>query len=76
MPANNNRIVEAALALPPGSRARLAEKLLASLDQPGQKDVDALRAREAEDRIDAFDAGQLRAISGASVFRALKSRKR
>jgi putative addiction module component (TIGR02574 family) len=65
-----------ALALPAKSRARLAEKLLASLDEPNRGELDALWAEEAEDRINAYESGEMRSIPGREVFRALKSRKR
>ena len=68
-------ITRSALALPPKSRAKLAETLLASLDNPDQSEIDALWAVEAENRITAYEAGKMRAFSGKEVFRALKSRK-
>jgi putative addiction module component (TIGR02574 family) len=71
-----NDITNAALALPPSSRAQLAERLLASLDAPLQPGIDELWAQEAEDRIEAYEAGKLRGIPGEKVFRALKARKR
>jgi len=47
------KVINDALSLPPRSRAKLAEKLLESLDDPKQKEIDRLWAEEAEDRIDA-----------------------
>ncbi|HZV33715.1 MAG TPA: addiction module protein, partial [Verrucomicrobiae bacterium] len=69
-------ITRSALALPPKSRARLAETLLESLDNPDQKEIDALWATEAEDRIKAYESGKMQAFPGKEVFRALKARKR
>jgi putative addiction module component (TIGR02574 family) len=57
-----------ALALSPLDRAALVEKLLASLDQPDSA-IDKLWAKEAEDRIDAYEAGEMEAISAEEVFK-------
>lgn len=73
---STDKLMNSALALPPKSRARLAEKLLTSLDEPNQKKVDDLWAAEAESRIDAFEDGKIKAISGEKVFRLMKFRKR
>ena len=50
---NSAKVANDALSLPPKSRAKLAEKLLESLDDPRQKEIDRLWAEEAEDRIHA-----------------------
>ena len=70
------KVVSDALSLPPRSRAKLAEQLLESLDEPKQKEIDRLWADEVEDRIDAYERGELRAIPGQEVFRRLKPRKK
>lgn len=72
----NSKVVDDALSLPPKSRARLVEKLLESLDSPGQKVIDGLWAEEAEGRIDAFERGEIKAIAGKEVFRKFKPGKR
>ncbi len=64
-------ILEQALALSPKGRVALVEKLLASLDQP-DPGVDALWAKEVEDRIDAYEAGKLEAIPAEAVFKKYK----
>jgi putative addiction module component (TIGR02574 family) len=61
------QILKEALNLAPKNRASLIEKLLASLDQP-DKTIDELWAREAENRIDAYEAGNIKAISAEQVF--------
>ena len=73
---NSAKVVSEALSLPPRSRAKLAEQLLESLDEPKQKEIDRLWADEVEDRIDAYERGELRAIPGQEVFRRLKPRKK
>lgn len=61
-----------ALGLPTSDRARLAEILLASLDKP-DPNVDALWADEADVRVKAFDAGELKARPASEVFGKYKS---
>jgi putative addiction module component (TIGR02574 family) len=73
---NSAKVVSEALSLPPRSRAKLAEQLLESLDDPKQKEMDRLWADEVEDRIDAYERGELKAIPGQQVFRRLKPRKK
>jgi putative addiction module component (TIGR02574 family) len=72
---NSAKVVNDALSLPPKSRAKLAERLLESLDDPRQREIDRLWAEEAEDRIDAYETGDLKAIPGKEVFRRLRPRK-
>ena len=76
MKSKTAELTLAVLALPSKSRAKLAEKLLASLAEPTDDELLGLWGKEAEDRIDAFEQGTLRAIPGEQVFRALKPRKR
>ena len=70
------KVVTDALSLPPKSRAKLAEKLLESLDDPRRQEIDRLWAEEVEDRIDAYEMGSLKAVPGKEVFRRLKPRKK
>ena len=73
---NTAKVISDALSLPPRSRAKLAEQLLKSVDDPRQKEIDRLWADEVEDRIDAYERGQLKTIPGEEVFRRLKPRKK
>jgi putative addiction module component (TIGR02574 family) len=73
---NSAKIVSDALSLPPRSRAKLAERLLESLDDSTQKEIDRLWADEVEGRIDAYERGELKGIPGEEVFRRLKPRKK
>ncbi len=61
-------ILKQALALSPQNRATLIEGLLASLDQPDPK-IDAVWAKVAEDRISAYESGQLETISAEAVLK-------
>lgn len=70
------KVAKVALALPPRSRAKLAEQLLQSLDAPNQKEIDSLWAVEAEARVDAYERGEMKALSVREAFRTLRTRKR
>ena len=65
--ANTNTILKEALALRPSQKAELIDKLISSLDKP-DKELDELWAKEAEDRIDAYDQGKIKAISLEKVL--------
>ena len=65
-------IASAALALPSEKRAALAEMLLASLEPPVEITYRAEWEREIEDRIDAYDRGEMPAYSLEEVLEKLK----
>lgn len=62
-----DQILKAALALPPGARAMLADHLLANLDGPTQKEIDAAWAEEIERRIREIDEGKVELVDGDLV---------
>jgi len=68
MSEQQETVLEQALTLPAKERVKLVEKLLASLDQPDPV-VDALWAEEAEDRIRAYDAGEIKGISAEDLLK-------
>lgn len=68
MTEHADAIFKHALALSPLERITLVEKLLANRDQPDPT-LDELWAEEAEDRIDAYEAGELEAIPAEEVFK-------
>jgi putative addiction module component (TIGR02574 family) len=72
--ANPARQIESkALKLPPRDRARLAERLLLSLDEEIDPDAEALWVREAERRLDELRSGKVKGRSAASVFRRARA---
>ena len=73
MNGNWEEIMGAALSLPPGMRAMLAEHLLESLDAESQKETDAAWAKLAEARIAEIDAGKVELISAETVLQRIKS---
>ncbi len=62
-----NTILDQALELNSTERAVVAEKLLFSLDSPDSK-IDAIWANEADSRIEAYNKGEIEAISSEEVF--------
>jgi hypothetical protein len=65
---------EAALGLEPRARARLAGRLLESLDDLTPEENARLWAEEAERRAAALDAGSLSSRPADEVFRDAKAR--
>ncbi len=56
-----NNVFNEALTLLPAERAELIDKLLVSLGK-SDHEIDKQWAKEAEDRIDAYDKGKIKAI--------------
>ena len=63
-----NQVFNEALTLMPSERAELIDKLLVSLDKPDHE-IEKQWAKEAEDRIDAYDQGKIKAISLEDVLK-------
>ncbi len=70
MTATDN-ILKESLTLKPSQKADLIDKLLSSLDKP-DTEIDKLWAKEAEDRIDAYDQGKIKAITLEKVLEKYK----
>jgi Putative addiction module component len=69
MQPSDTDIEQAALRLEPTARARLAERLLRSLDELSEAEAAALWAEEAERRDAELDAGDEIAVPASEVFR-------
>ena len=63
-----SELEQRARSLAPDDRARLAEMLLESLQGPPPSEVEAAWNREIEERIAAYDRGDLQASSAEDVF--------
>ena len=72
MAKHAKRILAEALELPPVERAELVENLLSSFEFQSRKAMDALWAQEAEDRIDAFERGEMAGIPARDVFEEIE----
>ncbi len=68
MSPHANRVLLDALKLSPMERAELIERLLASFPFPDRAAVDERWAIEAEDRLDAFDRGEIKSRPASEVF--------
>ena len=75
MSASSDQILKEALALPLQERAELVERLLATFQSPTNPLIDELWARESEDRLDAYDRGELNAVPAEEVFDRIKQRR-
>ena len=67
MTSKAETVFEQAAALSSFEKAQLIDKLISSLDAPDSC-IDALWAKEAEDRIDAYEKGALEAVSLDAVL--------
>lgn len=66
-----DEIENAALALPRGDRARLAQRLIESLDE--EAELTAAWEQEIDRRLDAYDRGEANSHDGADVLRELRA---
>jgi putative addiction module component (TIGR02574 family) len=71
MPKNQKQILSDVLALSPIERAELVESILTSFEFSSREEIDVLWAQEAEDRIDAFERGEISTTSAQDVFSKL-----
>lgn len=66
-----NAVLQEALNLKPAEQAELVDKLLSNLEKP-DREIEEAWAREAEDRLDAYERGELKAISLETVLEKYK----
>jgi putative addiction module component (TIGR02574 family) len=66
-----NEIMKEALMLKPAQKAELIDKLLSSLDKP-DREIDELWAKEVENRIDAYEKGDIKAVTLEKVLEKYK----
>jgi putative addiction module component (TIGR02574 family) len=60
------------IQLNPTERAKLIDLLWESLDERRVTEIEARWAAESEDRIDAFERGELAAVDGPAALRELR----
>ena len=73
MTARAEQVLSEALSLAPSERAQLAERLFSSLDI-SQQEIDRLWAQEADSRIEAYNRGDIKAVSAKDVFKNVSQR--
>jgi putative addiction module component (TIGR02574 family) len=74
MSDRSSQILQEALSLPPTERVALVERLLASLDAPVREHIDVLWGQEAEDRLKAFERGEIPTMAAKDVFDEISKR--
>jgi len=72
MTKKSSKVLEQALNLPPMERAEIVEKILSSFEFPERRSIDELWAKEAEDRIHAYETGKIPSIPAKDVFDKIK----
>ena len=73
MPNPTRGLESKALKLSPMERARLAQRLISSLDQEGNADTEKLWLHEAERRLGEIKAGKVAGIPAEKVIRKARS---
>ena len=68
MPDTLKELEQQAKALTPEQRARLAEVLLESLQDAPMAEIQAAWDREIQERVAAYDRGELQTFSAQDVF--------
>ena len=68
-----DELISEAVSLPVESRILLVNKLLESLN-PSKKEIDALWAKEAEERIADIRTGKEKTIPGEEVFKEIREK--
>lgn len=72
--ASSSRQLEAqVLKLPPEERARLAERLISSLDEEVDAEAEAAWVREGERRLDELKSGKVKGRAASGVFRRARA---
>ncbi|OGQ95142.1 MAG: addiction module protein [Deltaproteobacteria bacterium RIFOXYD12_FULL_57_12] len=72
MSSQAQQVLRDALKLSPVERAELVESILASFSFAERQSIDKLWAVEVEDRIDAYESGELKSRPAAEVFARLE----
>ena len=70
---DSKTLQEAALSLPPEERAALAEKLLSSLDEPSDAELEQAWLSVAARRARELERGNVQAVSEQDVRRKARS---
>lgn len=68
MTEQSRRVLTDALSLSPMERAELVEQILASFDFSARPTIDEAWSAEVEDRLRAYECGDMEAISADAVF--------
>jgi putative addiction module component (TIGR02574 family) len=73
MDSSARKIEAQALQFPPKERARLAQRLIASLDPESERDAEQVWLEEAERRLDEIESGKVAGIPAEQVLEKARS---
>jgi putative addiction module component (TIGR02574 family) len=73
---DSKKVLADALQLLPAERASLIEDLLSSFNFPGRDEIDNLWACEVEDRIEAYDRGEMGSVPATQIFEKLNQQRK
>ena len=76
MSGNSKSILEAALSLPADDRAEIAERLMFSLDDQHQAEIETAWDAELQRRANEVDRGEIALIPGDEAIRRLRQRNK
>ena len=68
-----NNLEDEAMKLPPRSRARLARRLITSLDEPADPDAKRLWIADAEARAAELTSGKVKPVSADKVLKRARA---
>jgi putative addiction module component (TIGR02574 family) len=68
MSARSTELLDEVLTLPPQERVELAERILDSLSPESARAIEQMCADEAEARLDAYERGEIEALSGEEAI--------
>lgn len=74
MASDPRKLEELAVALDPKERARLALRLIESLDPGADEDAEELWLEEAERRLARYDAGETEALPANDVIAEVRNK--
>lgn len=75
MSTSAEKVLQDALNLPPQDRAEVLERLLATFQEAPDPELDKLWGQEAEDRLAAYDRGELGGVSAEEVFTRIERQR-
>lgn len=76
MSGNSKSVLEAALALPADDRAEIAERLMLSLDEQRQQEIEDAWTAEIQRRMDEVDRGEVAMIPANEAMRQIRERRK
>lgn len=69
-----DELIDEVISLPVEERARVVDRLLQSLNPPGEVDITAAWVEVARRRLGELQSGAVQAVPGEEVFAAIRQR--